>query len=244
MFSGGGKRKTAVAPCGVDIRRPSAWVASLMAACAGACSLPAWADGVGAGDAEMASLGAEPGRNVPRPRLELSVSSYATPSLNSPSASLSMSSVSRWDQRNYGPRDNNPTPLRLEISSWSHPPQQSAMGLALGVDSASSSWSETRSGSFVDVGVRWRSAPVNQRRIDVVAFRRLNQPNQPQDAYTLINTAGEPIYSARVEMQFQSAKFGGLAPELGAIGMQLNGGGKVVLRTKRGGPMVYYRAKF
>jgi hypothetical protein len=238
MFS---KRETAEAPCVVRIRRALAW---LLAACAGTCNVAALADGVGASEADLASLGAEPGRNVSKPRLELSVSSYATPSLNSPSGSQSVSSMSRGDQRNYGPRDNSPTPLRLEISSWSHPPQQSAMGLALGVDTASSGWTENRSGSFVDVGVRWRSAPVNQRRIDVVAFRRLNQPNQPQDAYTLINTAGEPIYSARVEMQFQSAKFGGLAPELGAIGMQLNGGGKVVLRTKRGGPMVYYRAKF
>ena len=191
----------------------------------------------------MASMATEPVRNTARPRLEVSVSGYSTSSTNSPSG-LSMSSTSRWDQRNDGPRDTGTTLQRMEISSWSHPPQQSAMGLALGVDTASGGFAENRSGSYIDVGVRWRSAPVNQRRIDVVAFRRLNQPNQPQDAYTLINSGDQPAYSARVEMQFQSAKFGGLAPELGAIGMQLNGGGKVVLRTKRGGPMVYYRAKF
>jgi hypothetical protein len=121
------------------------------------------------------------------------------------------------------------------------------VGLALGVDTPRSPWADGRNGngngniSTVDLGVRWRSAPVNQRRIDIAAFR---QVNQPQDAYSMVNSAGQPMYSARVEMQFQSARFGGLTPELGAIGMQLNSGGKVVLRTKRGGPMLYYRAKF
>lgn len=140
---------------------------------------------------------------------------------------------------------NTANTTRLEINTWSRPAQQTALGLAIGVDTPGANWADNNRGqSTIDVGVRWRSATVNQRRIDVVAFRRIAQPNQPQDAYTLIQNADQPLYSARVEMQFKSAKFGGLTPELGAIGMQLNGGGKVVLRSKRGGPMVYYRSNF
>jgi len=115
------------------------------------------------------------------------------------------------------------------------------MGLAIGVDTPAGPWADNQSASSVDLGLRWRSATVNQRRIDVAAFRRVSQP---QDAYALINSSEQPMYSARVEMQFKSAKFGGLAPELGAIGMQLNSGGKLVLRGRRGGPMLYYRSNF
>ncbi len=45
-------------------------------------------------------------------------------------------------------------------------------------------------------------------------------------------------------MQFKSARSRGLVPELGAIGMQLDSGAKLSLKTKRGGPMLYYRAAF
>ena len=33
-------------------------------------------------------------------------------------------------------------------------------------------------------------------------------------------------------------------PELGAIGVQLQGDSRLLLRVRRGGPMLYYRAKF
>lgn len=33
-------------------------------------------------------------------------------------------------------------------------------------------------------------------------------------------------------------------PELGAIGVQLQGDSRFLLRVRRGGPMLYYRAKF
>jgi len=33
-------------------------------------------------------------------------------------------------------------------------------------------------------------------------------------------------------------------PELGAIGVQLQGDSHLLLRVRRGGPMLYYRAKF
>ncbi|APW38369.1 hypothetical protein RD110_15175 [Rhodoferax koreense] len=187
-----------------------------MAVCAAMCGASALADGDGGGSATVTAAS-----GLPPPAFEIA-SSTATGSANL----------------------GNSNTTRLEINTWSRPAAQPALGLAVGVDTPPANWTGNRAQSSIDVGVRWRSAPVNQRRIDVVAFRRISQPNQPQDAYTLIQNADQPIYSARVEMQFKSAKFGGLTPEFGAIGMQLDGGGKVVLRSKRGGPMVYYRSSF
>ena len=48
---------------------------------------------------------------------------------------------------------------------------------------------------------------------------------------------------ARAEVQWSGRK-GRWAPEFGAIGIQLERDSKLVLRVRKGGPMVYYRAKF
>lgn len=226
-------------------RRRAAWRLArlLVAACAAGCSLAAAADGAFSNGPSLPSEAA----GLPRPHLELTSAmpsaAAAPPSVSTNSAMADFRRLGAGDTAAERARGDGFTPpLRLEISGWSRPAAESAMGLTVGFDTAPSSpWADNRGSSSVDLGVRWRSPSVNQRRIDVVAFRRMNQP---QDAYTLVNSADQPLYSARVEMQFQSAKFGGLAPELGAIGMQLNGGGKVVLRAKRGGPMVYYRSRF
>jgi len=137
-------------------------------------------------------------------------------------------------------------PARIEITGWQTTPDTSSVGLAIGVGagvgSVATNAPDGHVPNQVDVGVRWRSPAVEQRRIDIAAFRRVS--GSP-DAYTLVNSGADPaLYGARMEMQFKSARFGGLTPELGAVGMQLEGGGKVVLRSKRGGPMVYYRASF
>jgi hypothetical protein len=142
-------------------------------------------------------------------------------------------------------------PMRVEFSPWAR--SSGGAGVALGVVQPGSSGSaalggpaEVRdpsvNGSSVELGLRWRGNITDQRRLDIGAWRRVT--NTTPDAYTLTQTNDSALYAARVEMQFPSAKYGGLAPELGAIGMQVNGSGKVVLRAKRGGPMVYYRAKF
>ena len=142
-------------------------------------------------------------------------------------------------------------PSRLEFSHWAH--ERGGAGVALGVVQAGTSGgaalngpAEMRdpsaNGSSVELGLRWRSGLSDQRRLDVGAWRRMS--NTTPDAYTLTQTNDSALYAARVEVQFPSAKYGGLAPEFGAIGMQVNGGGKVVLRAKRGGPMVYYRSNF
>lgn len=134
---------------------------------------------------------------------------------------------------------------RMEVTGWYDTPQVASVGLALAIGNAAPAVAppglERRHRSVVDMGVRWRSPSWEQRRIDIAAYRRFGPSS---DAYTLIHSADQPLYAARVEMQFKSVPFGGLTTELGAIGMQLEGGGKVVLRSKRGGPMVYYRSSF
>ncbi|MFZ4285598.1 hypothetical protein [Variovorax sp. HJSM1_2] len=139
---------------------------------------------------------------------------------------------------------------RLEFSHWAH--ERGGAGVALGVvqtgtgSAALNGPAEVRdasaNGSNVELGLRWRSSLADQRRLDLGAWRRVT--NNSPDAYTLTQTSDGALYAARVEVQFPSAKYGGLAPEFGAIGMQMNGGGKVVLRAKRGGPMLYYRSNF
>ena len=51
-------------------------------------------------------------------------------------------------------------------------------------------------------------------------------------------------FGTRLEVQWSASRTRGLVPELGAIGVQLQGDARLVLRARRGGPMVYYRAKF
>ncbi len=141
-------------------------------------------------------------------------------------------------------------PMRVEFSHWAR--VSGGAGVALGVvqpgssAAVSSGPAEVRdpssTGSSVELGLRWRGNIAEQRRLDIGAWRRVT--NTTPDAYTLTQTNDSALYAARVEVQFPTAKYGGLAPELGAVGMEMNGGGKVVLRAKRGGPMVYYRAKF
>ena len=54
----------------------------------------------------------------------------------------------------------------------------------------------------------------------------------------------QPVRGTRLEVQWSASRTRGLVPELGAIGVQLQGDARLVLRARRGGPMVYYRAKF
>ncbi len=141
--------------------------------------------------------------------------------------------------------------VRIDITGWSRGPEQSGLGLSMGSSTRPSPGAgyafvplSPRGGAVadLDVALRWRSQPLSgNRRVDLAAFRR-----SVPDAADLARSgeANEPVYGARVEMQFASARSRRLVPELGAIGMQLDGGAKISLRAKRGKPMLYYRASF
>lgn len=87
-----------------------------------------------------------------------------------------------------------------------------------------------------DLGVRW-----THKQIDVTAWRRVNTAD---DAYSQIMQREQPVYGARVEMNITPAKPKLLGIERGFLGVQLQGGGRIGIRRKNGGPMIYYRQTF
>jgi hypothetical protein len=89
-----------------------------------------------------------------------------------------------------------------------------------------------------DLGVRW-SQRLSQKQLDITAWRRMTGDD---DALTLIQSK-QPVYGARIEMNMSSRK-SGLALEHGFVGVQLEGGAKITIKRKNGGPMVYYRTTF
>lgn len=90
----------------------------------------------------------------------------------------------------------------------------------------------------VDLGLRWTHRLPGRHQIDVMAWRRLNTPD---DAYTM-TLVRPPVYGARVEMNLKPASsklFQG-----GFVGLQLQSGAKISIKRKNGGPMIYYRTTF
>jgi hypothetical protein len=87
-----------------------------------------------------------------------------------------------------------------------------------------------------ELGVRWRSGWRGHHRLDVAAWHGASgDPAAPGG-----DAAG--AYNARVELQFRDAKRAlGFDLPHGALGLQLRGGSKLMLRASHGGPMLYYR---
>ena len=92
----------------------------------------------------------------------------------------------------------------------------------------------------VDLGLRWSHTLQSQRQIDVMAWRRMNTPD---DAYSLIQQT-QPVYGARVEMNLARASRSGFALDRGFIGMQLESGARITVKRSNGRPMIYYRNTF
>jgi hypothetical protein len=90
----------------------------------------------------------------------------------------------------------------------------------------------------VDLGVRFTHKLQSLNQIDVTAWRRMSTPD---DAYTLIQVR-EPVYGARVEMNIKPSSI--IAFDRGFVGLQLEGGARISIKRKNGGPMLYYRTAF
>lgn len=86
----------------------------------------------------------------------------------------------------------------------------------------------------VDMGLRY-----TQGQVDVTGWRRMNAV---ENAYAVVDQI-EPQYGARVEMNLGSRK-GPFAFEKGFLGLQMEGGGRITVKRKNGGAMVYYRNNF
>ncbi|MES2613507.1 MAG: hypothetical protein V4679_24855 [Pseudomonadota bacterium] len=96
----------------------------------------------------------------------------------------------------------------------------------------------------VDLGVRWRSQRESGPQFDISAWARAPQMAPSSDALSMIRDAQQPLYGTRFELQWESSKTRGLVPEFGAVGVQLQGGSRLLLRARKGGPMLYYRSRF
>jgi hypothetical protein len=91
----------------------------------------------------------------------------------------------------------------------------------------------------VELGVKWRQVVYSQQ-VDVTAWRRVSTDD---DAYSLVQSR-QPVYGARVEMKLDGDSRSRFKAEKGFIGMQLEGGAKISIKRRNGGPMVYYRTAF
>ena len=133
----------------------------------------------------------------------------------------------------------------IDITRWFSPPDgPRSLGLSLGMSStAPLAGMQLNTPTSLDLGVRWRARLDSGRHLDVSAWAQAPQRTASPDAMGLI-WQQEPLYTTRVEVQWTSSRSHGLMPEFGAIGLQLQGNSRLVLRARKGGPMLYYRAKF
>jgi hypothetical protein len=201
--------------------------------------LAAAADAQNFGDAAMSSLQEETATRLPA---TYEVNSAVLPDFgdyparNNPSLS-------------GGLGGNAPNTQHLDITRWLSPQARAGFGLSLGLSApapgAAPLAAEAGAPASLDMGVRWRSRLESGRQFDISAWARTPQGTQtPPDALGLIRQSQQPLYGTRLEMQWASSKTGGLTPEFGAVGVQLQSGSRLVLRARKGGPMLYYRAKF
>lgn len=133
-----------------------------------------------------------------------------------------------------------------DVTRWlGSAPHGDAFGVSVGVNAPANAASLAAGAvpaTSLDLGVRWRSRLDGGRRLDISAWAR--SPQAAPDAMGMIWETQQPTYGTRVEMQWASSRTRGLVPEFGAIGVQLQGNSRLLLRARKGGPMLYYRAKF
>ena len=133
-----------------------------------------------------------------------------------------------------------------DITRWTTTnPQNGGLGLWLGVSDyhrINRPWEKAylSERNHLNLGLRWRSREMRGRRFDVSITAWQSEIENRDSGFSWSTVA--PV-QARAEVQWSGRK-GRWAPEFGAIGIQLERDSKLVLRVRKGGPMVYYRAKF
>lgn len=125
------------------------------------------------------------------------------------------------------------------------PRKRSAFGLAFGMSQLSGTNPALAPSILavpsMDFGVHWRLMLDSNYRFDVTAYRRVANA----DAISLIESR-EPEYGARVELGLGSIgnRSKGFVTGRGFLGFQLEGGARISVKRKSGGPMFYYRNTF
>jgi hypothetical protein len=134
---------------------------------------------------------------------------------------------------------------RVDVSLFA--PGGSGLGAVLGMSTPRAgvqSYGLNPPQTSVDLGVRWSQRLSGAHQIDVTAWRRMRMDD---DAYSLIQRQQQPVYAARVELNLaESSSKSGLMADLKNrfIGLQLESGGRISIKRKNGGAMVYYRTAF
>ncbi|WP_313077352.1 hypothetical protein [Melaminivora sp.] len=133
-----------------------------------------------------------------------------------------------------------------DVTGWLTPGRASSLGLTLGLVSAQpGDGAAAAPGALAyDLGMRWRLRMDARKHLDVQAWTRQSQFSATPQALSMVWSHSPAAVGARMEVQWKASRTGGLIPEFGAVGVQLQGDAKLLLRARRGGPMVYYRAKF
>jgi len=140
------------------------------------------------------------------------------------------------------------TGARVDFTGWLTPGRPSSLGLSMGLrangDALPHPYGMQPPAWQPDLGVHWRTRLSGTARLDFAAWARIPQGSPARDAMGLIWQDEPEPFGARIELQWKSSRTRGLAPEYGAIGLQLDNSSRLLLRARHGGPMVYYRAKF
>ena len=131
-----------------------------------------------------------------------------------------------------------------EMTGWLFADRPSSLGMTLGVLSASGASGAQSAPLAYDLGLRWRSRLQQRIHLDVQAWAHSPQRPGAPDALGMVWAREPASVGTRLEVQWKASRTGGLVPEFGAIGVQLQGDAKLLLRARHGGPMVYYRTKF
>lgn len=139
-------------------------------------------------------------------------------------------------------------PLRLDVTHWLPPGRAGSLGVSFGMllptrrdlrpyATPAAQWS-------TDVGLRWRMPLGSDRHLNMAVWAHTSRYDQESDAMGMIWQREHSRYGTSLEMQWSSSRTHGLVPEFGAVGVQLEGNSRLLLRARRGGPMLYYRTKF
>ncbi len=138
--------------------------------------------------------------------------------------------VTRWGDAGVG------VSLGVRTTRW--PSLASGVGAVIGgADAVPASWGP-------QLGVHWSSHLFGRWQLKVSGWADL--PSTGDGTFGAGQGLGTDLggYTAQVQVQWQSARYGDLIPEYGAIGVQLQGGSRLMLRARHGGPMIYYRVRF
>jgi hypothetical protein len=140
------------------------------------------------------------------------------------------------------------TALRVDVTRWMDAGPSSRVGLSLGMATQTSA--SVPAGAMTDLiweptlGVHWRTQLGGGMHLDFSTWARTPYRSQMPAAMDMIWYNRQPNYGTSVEVQWGSARLGSVMPEFGAIGVRLEGDSQLLLRTRAGGPMLYYRTRF